>query len=217
MFTGIIEELGTIQTIQKSGNSLVLTIQGKKVLEDARLGDSIAVNGVCLTVTKFNNRSFQVDVMPETFHSTSLALLKQGSLVNLERAMSSNGRFGGHFVTGHVDAVGQIVKKQPKENAIYMDITFSKEYNHLTLLRGSIALDGTSLTIFGLTENKVTVSIIPHTIRESVLGLKKVGEIVNIEFDMIGKYLYSFLEKRERIDAHNGRISVDFLNDKGFM
>ncbi|MFE8696597.1 riboflavin synthase [Cytobacillus sp. FJAT-53684] len=216
MFTGIIEEIGTIQNIQTKGNTLVLAIQGKKVLEDLNLGDSIAVNGVCLTVTEYNHTSFFVDVMPETFQSTALSGLQRGSLVNLERAMSSNGRFGGHFVTGHVDTVGQILKREPKENAIYIDIHFSKEFSHLTLYKGSITLDGTSLTIFGISKDQVTVSIIPHTAKETVLGHKKIGDKVNIEFDIIGKYLYSFLQKNEQ-QKQESSISTDFLKNNGFM
>lgn len=216
MFTGIIEELGTIQKIQSQGSTLVLTIQGRRVLEDLKLGDSIAVNGVCLTVTEYNHTSFIVDLMPETFHSTSLSGVQEGSQVNLERAMSLNGRFGGHFVSGHVDAVGQIVKRELKENAIYIDITFPREFTHLILYKGSITIDGTSLTIFGINNDQLKVSIIPHTAKESILGLKKIGDKVNIEFDMIGKYLYSFLDKNGR-QKQEERISIDFLKDHGFL
>lgn len=216
MFTGIIEELGTIQKIQSQGNTLVLNIKAKKVIEDIKLGDSVAVNGVCLTVTDYNKDSFFLDVMPETFHSTALSDLQQGSRVNLERAMSANGRFGGHFVTGHVDTVGHIAKREPRENAIYIDIQYSNQFNHLPLYKGSIALDGTSLTIFGTTNNRVTVSLIPHTAKESVLGLKKIGEKVNIEFDIIAKYLSSFLEKKEQQNDKDS-ISTDFLKENGFM
>jgi riboflavin synthase len=216
MFTGIIEELGTIQRIVSQGNTLVLTIKAKKILEDIKLGDSIAVNGVCLTVTDFTHDSFSLDVMPETFHSTSLSNLQQGSLVNLERAMSANGRFGGHFVTGHVDTVGSIVKREPKENAIYIDIQYPKEFNHLSLYKGSVTLDGTSLTIFGTSHHQLTVSIIPHTAKESVLGMKKVGDKVNIEFDMIGKYVYSFFDRKDLQDQ-KGTISIDFLKQNGFL
>ncbi|MGG0716981.1 riboflavin synthase [Robertmurraya massiliosenegalensis] len=212
MFTGIVEELGTIQNIQPKGRTLVLTIQSNKVLEGLKLGDSIAVNGVCLTVTNFNESSFLVDVMPETFKDTSLSKLKQGSPVNLERALLANGRFGGHFVTGHVDAIGKIVKREQKENAIYIDITFPEEFHHLVLSKGSIALDGTSLTIFGNDNTRVTVSIIPHTAKESVLGLKRVGEEVNIEFDLIGKYLFSFIQSKD-----DKSISMDFLTENGFI
>lgn len=216
MFTGIIEELGAIQRIKSQANTLVLNIKAKKVLEDIKLGDSISVNGVCLTVTELTSDSFLLDVMPETFHGTSLSNLQQGSLVNLERAMSSNARFGGHFVTGHVDTVGQIVKIDPKENAIYINIQYPNEFNHLSLYKGSVALDGTSLTIFGISDNQLTVSIIPHTAKESVLGMKMVGDKVNIEFDLIGKYVYSFFERKDP-QNHKERISIDFLKDNGFL
>jgi len=216
MFTGIVEELGTIQSIESQQNTLTLNIMGKKVLEDIKLGDSVSVNGVCLTVTEITHDSFFLDVMPETFHSTSLSNLHQGSQVNLERAMSSNGRFGGHFVTGHVDTVGHIVTRKSIENAIYIDIQYPTEFNHLSLYKGSIALDGTSLTIFETSDNQLTVSIIPHTAKESVLGTKKVGDKVNIEFDMIGKYVHAALKRK---DPHNQkeRMSVEFLRDNGFM
>lgn len=217
MFTGIIEELGTIEKIVTKGNTLVLTIQGNIIMDDLKLGDSIAVNGVCLTVTDFSNRSFMADVMPETFNNTSLSGLKPGSPVNLERAMAAGGRFGGHFVTGHIDAVGQIVQKKAKENAIYIDISYPKEYSHFILLKGSIALDGTSLTVFGLHDQIVTVSLIPHTAKETVLGLKKAGDIVNIEFDMIGKYLYSFQRKTEQEAKPKGNLSKEFLLENGFI
>ncbi|WP_449620667.1 riboflavin synthase [Robertmurraya sp. Marseille-Q9965] len=212
MFTGIIEEIGTIQNIQSQGNTMSLKIHGKKVLEDIKLGDSIAVNGVCLTVKKFNTTSFFVDVMPETFQSTSLSTLNLGSLVNLERAMSANGRFGGHFVTGHVDTVGKIVKREPNENAIYLDLAFPKEFGHLALHKGSITLDGTSLTIFGVENERITVSLIPHTAKESVIGLKQIGDRVNMEFDMLGKYVYSFLHPKQE-----NRITTDFLKENGFI
>ncbi|MDZ5473809.1 riboflavin synthase [Bacillus sp. 31A1R] len=217
MFTGIIEELGVMKKINKQGNTLKLTIQGQKILKDVNLGDSIAINGVCLTVTDFTDKLFEVDVMPETFKSTSLSSLKEGSLVNLERAMAANGRFGGHFVTGHVDGVGQIVKKTPKENAIYIEIAVPENFEHWTLLKGSIAIDGTSLTIFGLEDNHVTVSIIPHTAQETVLGMKKAGDIVNIEFDMIAKYLHRFFIKGDTSNQPKKGVTGDFLRENGFM
>ncbi|MDY0410084.1 hypothetical protein RWD45_17910 [Virgibacillus soli] len=142
--------------------------------------------------------------------------MKQGSLVNLERAMNANGRFGGHFVTGHIDTVGKISKRETKENAIYIYMQYPNEFNHLSLYKGSVAIDGTSLTIFGVSATTLTVSIIPHTAKESVLGLKDVGDKVNIEFDMIGKYVYSFFERKA---SHNYKdsISIDFLKESGFM
>lgn len=217
MFTGIIEEIGTIQKIEKKGNTLYLSIEGKKVLEDVNLGDSIAVNGVCLTVVSFTPKSFQVDVMPETFKSTSLSNLKPGFPVNLERAMAANGRFGGHFVSGHVDCTGIIEKRLPKENAVYIDISFPESFSKWMLPKGSITLDGTSLTIFQLASNKLTVSIIPHTLKQSVIGMKKVGDSVNIECDMFVKYLHSYLSNQFENPTNDKGISKDFLTEHGFM
>jgi riboflavin synthase len=216
MFTGIIEELGVVRRIHNQGSTLILAIQGKEIFTDIKRGDSIAVNGVCLTVTAFDEESFHVDVMPETFRSTSLSSLNIGSKVNLERAMGANGRFGGHLVTGHVDGIGYILKKEKKENAVYIHISVPRGYSHFMLLKGSISIDGTSLTIFDATEEQVTVSLIPHTVKESVLGLKKVGDNVNLEFDMIGKYLHSFLSEKEK-SYKVGGISPQFLKDHGFM
>lgn len=215
MFTGIIEDLGTVQKIKKHGQTLILTIRSKKICEDLKLGDSIAVNGVCLTVTEFSDDIFYVDVMPETFNSTSLSSLHDGSLVNLERAMAANGRFGGHFVAGHVDGVGTIKRKERKENAIYIDISYPEEQSHLLLYKGSVAIDGISLTIFGLTDNLLTVSIIPHTAKETVLGYKSPGDIVNLEFDLVGKYLHSFFSKEEKTPKRE--ISAQFLRETGFI
>ncbi|WP_026584249.1 riboflavin synthase [Bacillus sp. J33] len=217
MFTGIIEELGTVKKVVQQGKAMKLTIQATKILSDLHLGDSIAVNGVCLTVTEFTKEEFSADVMPETFKSTSLSAIKERTKVNLERAMSANGRFGGHFVTGHVDGTGQILKKTASENAIYIQISVPAELTHLLIMKGSIAVDGISLTVFGNEENTVTVSIIPHTASETVLGFKSVGDIVNLEFDMLAKYLYSFMNKqKENVSPAKG-ISEQFLQENGFL
>lgn len=215
MFTGIIEDLGAVQKIKRHGQTLVLTIHSEKICEDLKVGDSIAVNGVCLTVTEFSDDIFYVDVMPETFNSTSLTSLHDGSPVNLERAMAANGRFGGHLVSGHVDASGKIARKERHENAIYIDISYPQEYQHLLLQKGSVAIDGISLTIFGLNENFLTVSIIPHTAKETVLGYKSQGDIVNLEFDLVGKYLYSFFTKEEK--GPKKELTAEFLKENGFL
>ena len=164
MFTGLIEELGTMKKIIHKGNTLVLVIAAEKIMTDLHVGDSIAVNGVCLTVTKFTKDYFEADVMPETFKHTSLASLKEGSKVNLERAMAANGRFGGHFVTGHIDGIGTIQKRSHVENAILIEIEIPEEFSHFVLERGSIAIDGTSLTIFKTTPN------ISHSLAYSTYG-----------------------------------------------
>jgi riboflavin synthase len=215
MFTGIIEEIGTIEQMKPSGEAIVVTIGAKKVLEDVKLGDSIAVNGVCLTVTSFTNRSFTVDVMPETVRATSLRTLSRGSKVNLERAMAAGGRFGGHFVSGHVDGVGEIIRKEPVANAVYYEIQVPKPLRNYMILKGSVAVDGTSLTIFGLTDDTFTVSLIPHTRAETILGGKQVGEIVNIECDMIGKYVEQFV-RRKTEEREKSAITLEFLEKHGY-
>jgi len=200
MFTGIIEEMGTIKQIKTvSPQAIQLTVRAKKILTDVSLGDSISINGICLTVTNFNLEQFQVDVMPETMKSTSLSLLMEGSKVNLERSMPANGRFGGHFVSGHVDGTGKIIKKMKRENAIYYTIELPENLAIYTLLKGSISVDGVSLTIFERNNNTVIISLIPHTVSETILGLKKEGDIVNIECDMFAKYVHQMFEERHSV------------------
>lgn len=217
MFTGIIEELGTVKRAVKNGKTIKLTIKASKIIEDIHLGDSISVNGVCLTVTDLNGDEFSMDVMPETFKGTSLSSVKEQTKVNLERAMAANGRFGGHFVTGHVDGTGQILKKSVRENAIYIDISVPNSLSHLLLMKGSIAIDGISLTVFGVTDDSVTVSIIPHTAKETVLDLKLPGDSVNIEFDMLAKYLFSFMKREPKVTSHKQILSESFLKEHGFL
>lgn len=218
MFTGIVEEIGFISNIQKTGESYVLTIDAKKVLEDVHLGDSIAVNGVCLTVTSFTGSFFKVDVMPETVKSSSLRSLKRGSHVNLERAMAAGGRFGGHFVSGHIDGTGVIKSKKPFENAVYYEIEPDIEWLKFIVLKGSICVDGTSLTVFGVTESSFTISLIPHTMSETILGEKDTGDVVNIECDMIGKYVGHFLTGTTNDQNKKGssNLTAKFLEDNGF-
>jgi riboflavin synthase len=217
VFTGIIEEIGAIEKITKSSSSMVLSISAKKVLEDVKLGDSISVNGTCLTVTSFNTRSFTVDVMPETFENTSLKLLSAGAYVNLERAMAANGRFGGHFVTGHVDGTGTISSTQFVENAQYITIEIPEELSRFFINRGSVCLDGTSLTVFEVGNNTITVSLIPQTRHDTILGSKKVGDIVNLECDMMAKYIYKFMNGGKTDNQVKGDIGTDFLTKYGFM
>lgn len=218
MFTGIIEEIGLVESIKKTGESFVLTIDAKKILVGVHLGDSIAVNGVCLTVTSFSSNRFTVDVMPETVKATSLRMVNKGSKVNLERAMAAGGRFGGHFVSGHVDGTGVIKSKKAFENAVYYEIEAPKEVLKFTILKGSIAIDGTSLTVFGVTEDHFTISLIPHTLSETVLGLKGPGEIVNLECDMIGKYVGHFLTglSNQTEPQKKSSITSQFLEENGF-
>ncbi len=217
MFTGIIEEVGTVSNLKKQAKSLVMTIQASTVLEDVQLGDSIAINGVCLTVTSFTSNQFDVDVMPETFDSTSLKSLEVGSKVNLERAMAANGRFGGHFVSGHVDGVGTIIKRQMVENALYMTIQAPEVCLPFFMLKGSVAIDGTSLTIFHVEEDTLTISLIPHTRGATILAEKKIGDQVNIECDMLAKYVQQMLQPVETEKDKESKITMDFLEANGFM
>jgi riboflavin synthase len=218
MFTGIIEEIGTVKKIQKvSDQAVTMTISSKKILEDVGLGDSISVNGICLTVTHFTSDYFEVDAMPETIKATSLKSLKLGSKVNLERAMAANGRFGGHFVSGHIDATGEIIKKKKDQNAIYYDIEIPNDLTNYVLHKGSITVDGTSLTIFGIEKNVFTISLIPHTAKETILGEKGEGDMVNIECDMLAKYVQKMLINENNDENDKSGISKDFLQNNGFM
>ncbi|MBP9743604.1 MAG: riboflavin synthase [Burkholderiales bacterium] len=212
MFTGIIEEIGKIDKINKQNKAMQITISAQQIMHDLKLGDSIAVNGVCLTVTSFSAQFFTVDVMPETFLATTMSREKNGSLVNLERALAIGGRLGGHFVTGHVDGVGEITSITSVDNAINYTIGLKSELLKYCIDRGSIAVDGTSLTIFGIDKTCIKLALIPHTIKNTVLGYKKVGDKVNIECDLLGKYVNNLL-------FQNMPLTIDqkFLIQNGFM
>ncbi|KMJ59815.1 riboflavin synthase subunit alpha [Bacillus sp. LL01] len=216
MFTGIIEEIGSIRQIIRADQAIIIEIEAKKVLEDVKLGDSIAVNGVCLTVTTFTSNRFTVDVMPETVRATSLQALNAGSKVNLERAMIANGRFGGHFVSGHVDGTGIIHDKKRVANAVYYTIKVNDELSRYLMLKGSVTVDGTSLTIFGVSDNDFTISLIPHTLNETILGGKGKGDTVNIEVDMLAKYMDHLLEQQNKGPSPNTSMSASFLEEHGF-
>ncbi len=208
MFTGIIEEIGKIVTITNKSISL----QAKKVLEGTKIGDSIAVNGVCLTVTNFVKDGFIADVSPETFNVTSLCKFKVGMAVNLERAVSVNGRFGGHIVSGHVDGTG-IVKSFTKNGEFYnLVIELDKKEEKYVVKKGSITINGISLTVAEQNSNSIMVAVIPHTVENTSLKEIKNGDIVNIETDILAKYVEKFLSTR---DNRSG-ISLEFLQQNGF-
>ena len=194
MFTGIVEEIGTLKAVQKGRHSAVLRIQARKILEDVHIGDSIAVNGICLTVTEFNANEFAADVMHETMSRTNLGQLQQGSPVNLERAMAANGRFGGHIVSGHVDGVGTISSITRDDNAIWYTISAAPEILRYIVEKGSITIDGTSLTVARVSDKDFAISAIPHTVAVTILGQKKVGDKVNLENDIIGKYVEKLMQ-----------------------
>lgn len=212
MFTGIIEEIGKIKAIRRGSKSVELEIEATKVLEGTRVGDSIATNGVCLTVTKLGSNQFSADVMPETMHRSSLGILKPGDHVNLERALCLNSRLGGHLVAGHVDGVGKIVDKKRDDNAIWLTVSASSDILHYIIEKGSITIDGVSLTVAYVDRSVFKVSIIPHTQEETTLISKRVGAVVNLENDMIAKYVEKLL------GAHKpeGGLSLEFLQANGF-
>lgn len=196
MFTGIIEEIGSVKRVSVGGKSGSIEIAAKKVLEGTKVGDSIAVNGVCLTVTSLGSSSFTADVMAETLRRSSLGSLSLGNGVNLERAMAADGRFGGHLVSGHIDGTGTISKMQKEENAVWVHIQANSEILNLIVEKGSIAIDGISLTVAGVSDSEFSVSVIPHTAKETTLLSKKAGDIVNLENDIIGKYVQKLLGGR---------------------
>lgn len=197
MFTGIIEEVGKIKNISKTSSGILLTISADKVLRDCNLGDSIAVNGICLTVTKFDNDSFTVDVMNETVRKTTLYKLTQNSYVNLERAMLVNSRFGGHIVSGHIDGTGTISDIKKDGIAFIYKINTTKEITKYIINKGSITIDGISLTVVSVSDTSFTVSIIPHTMTVTNLGKKKIGDMVNLENDCIAKYVEKMLDNKQ--------------------
>ncbi|MGY5486341.1 riboflavin synthase [Paenibacillus sp. ALE2] len=220
MFTGLVEEVGRIQSISKSGEAMVLGISGSVVLDDLKIGDSVSVNGVCLTAIQIGTKDFKVDVMPETFRSSNLRELRSGSRVNLERAMAASGRFGGHIVQGHVDGTGTIRGVTSEQNAVVFEVEPSDQaLFKYVLLKGSITIDGISLTVAQRTRNSFAVSIIPHTLAETALRAKREGDTVNIECDILGKYVEQLLHYRgsasmERADQ--APLSLDYLAKHGF-
>ncbi|HEX7057573.1 MAG TPA: riboflavin synthase [Bacilli bacterium] len=217
MFTGIIEEMGTLKAIQRQGDTLYITVAANSVLHDLHMGDSIAVNGVCLTVVSFDAHAFSADVMPETFRRTNLANLRPKDRVNLERALSPNGRFGGHIVQGHIDGVGVITEKQAVGNAVMFTIVPQDAalMKHI-VAKGSIAIDGISLTVVFADDEKFGVSIIPHTLAHTVLQDKGKGATVNIETDILGKYIERLLHFSSAKSAESGGLSLEFLVEHGF-
>lgn len=214
MFTGIIEEVGTVLGIRRGAKSAVLHISADNILADVRIGDSIAVNGVCLTATSVNNNSFTADVMPETLSRSSLADLKSGSHVNLERAMAANGRFGGHIVSGHIDGTGTLKRIRKDDNAVRYEISADRTILKYIVEKGSVTIDGISLTVTEVSEKSFSVSVIPHTLSVTILGEKSVGSIVNLENDIIGKYVEKLLFAKEEKPKSN--ITREYLAKYGF-
>lgn len=216
MFTGIVEEMGTIAGIQKGAKSAVLTIQAEKVFSDIHIGDSIALNGVCLTVTSFSGNTYTADVMNETLRRSSLGSLTIGSKVNLERAMAANGRFGGHIVSGHIDGTGTITKVEKDDNAIWYTIAAEESLMKYIVEKGSIAIDGISLTVAKRSDMDFAISMIPHTAKETVLSQKKPGDIVNLENDIVGKYIEQLMRYEKKEEKKESRLTKEFLLQAGF-
>ena len=211
MFTGIVEEIGLIKKIDRKGQGLQLMISCHKVLDDMKIGDSISTNGVCLTVTSFGSDYYTADVMPETVKLSTFTHLKSGESVNLERALALGDRFGGHMVSGHIDGTGEIVRKVKESNATRLLIRCSEELLRYVVRKGSITLDGISLTVASITNCEFEVSIIPQTKDETTLLGKAIGECINIENDLVAKYIEKFMPTK------NNTITPDFLKENGFM
>jgi riboflavin synthase len=210
MFTGIIEEKGVIKSIKTGGRSARIVISAVKILEDMKVGDSINTDGVCLTVTEFSASTFTVDVMPETMLRSGFGKLKPGSILNLERALRLSDRLGGHIVSGHIDGTGKLEKIRKDENATWLSIVAGEPVLRYIVEKGSVAIDGISLTVVKVDSRAFEVSVIPHTQSETTILTKKTGDTMNIECDIIGKYI-------ERLgSAGREKIDIGFLAENGF-
>lgn len=211
MFTGIVEEIGEVVSLKRGARSFTLTVKAQKVLEGTEVGDSIATNGVCLTVTHLCEGLFEADVMPETVERTALGRLKAGDGVNLERALTLSTRLGGHLVAGHVDATGRLVDRREDDTALWLTFEAPQSVLRYVVEKGSIAIDGVSLTVARLTERTFSVSLIPHTQGATTLHSRRPGEEVNLESDMIVKYVEKLMGK-----APSGGLTLEFLAQNGF-
>jgi len=228
MFTGLVEEIGTLRRAGKQGESMVLQVEADRIMDDVKLGDSISVNGVCLTVTSFDARSFTVDVTPQTYRHTNLKDLKPGSKLNLERAMAAGGRFGGHIVQGHADGTGVIVAREAEGNQVRFAFRLQDaELMRYVVPQGSVTIDGISLTVAHADEAAFGVAIIPHTLKETALQYKMPGDTVNVECDVLGKYIEHLLRFGPRRTGSGGSagqastapsgLTAAFLADNGFL
>lgn len=211
MFTGIIEEIGRVRALRRGVRSFTLEIEASKVLEGTQVGDSIATNGVCLTVTRMDEGGFAADVMPETVERTALKRLQPGSPVNLERALTLSSRLGGHLVAGHVDATGRIASRREDDTALWLEIEAEPAVLRYVVEKGSIAIDGVSLTVARVGERSFSVSLIPHTQGVTTLHERRVGDRVNLENDMLVKYVEKLMGR-----APQGGLTLDFLRENGF-
>jgi riboflavin synthase len=197
MFTGLIEEKGKLISKIQTGDGYQLTVSAKIVMDDLKIGSSISVNGCCLTVVKLTNDSFSVDTIEETLKKTNLGLLKIGDNVNLERPLKADARLGGHFVLGHIDTTGKIEDIKELSNSHFITISFPLQFKQYLIYVGSVAIDGVSMTVARLEENKFSVGVIPHTWDETIFSQKKIGDTVNLEFDVLGKYVEKIMQGKE--------------------
>jgi riboflavin synthase len=197
MFTGLVEETGILKEKLPTGDGFQFTIEANKIMNDLKIGSSVAVNGCCLTVVKILNNTFSVDTIEETLNKTNLGVLKHGMKVNLERPLSADARLGGHFVLGHIDTTGKIEDIKELSNSHWMTISFPDKFRKYLIYVGSIAIDGVSMTVAELKENTFSVGIIPHTWKETIFSEKKIGDTVNLEFDVLGKYVERIMEGKE--------------------
>ncbi|WP_097004249.1 riboflavin synthase [Lacrimispora amygdalina] len=215
MFTGIIEETGVLKKVHKGAHSALLTLQGDVIFDDLEIGDSVSVNGVCLTVSGLSSHTFQADVMHETLNRSCLGRLHSGDFVNLERAMAADGRFGGHIVSGHIDGIGTITSVRRDDNAIWYTIAAEERILRYIVEKGSIALDGISLTVASVNNTEFRISAIPHTVKSTTLSYKKAGDPVNLENDLIGKYMEKLLLPVPD-KPQSGGITREFLAKSGY-
>jgi len=212
MFTGLVEEIGYIQSLEKKGAGYLIKISASLVLDELHIGDSISVNGVCLTVIKKESETFSVETVEETLQRSALANMTMKQPVNLERALKANSRLGGHFVQGHVDGIGEVISFEKKEPGFWLRIKVSSELVNFLVLKGSIAVNGTSLTIADIEGEKVSIAIIPHTAQVTTIKNLKTGDRVNIEVDILGKYIYKYLQPYIKSE----KLTLEKLNNMGF-
>ena len=215
MFTGIVEEMGVIRAIRRGAHSSVLSIGAMAILSDLKIGDSVAVNGVCLTATGADSGGFTADVMHETLDRSSLGALSVGSRVNLERAMAADGRFGGHIVSGHIDGTGRITATRRDDNAVWYTVEAAPALLRYVVEKGSVTIDGISLTVATVTERDFSVSVIPHTAAVTLLGQRRTGDRVNLESDLVGKYVERLLRPAPE-EKGQSRLTMEFLTQHGF-
>jgi riboflavin synthase len=217
MFTGIVEEMGAVTALDKTLAGMRVTILASTVLGDLKIGDSVSINGVCLTVVSKGEGSFSVEVSPETLSLTTFGLVAVGSPVNLERAMRLSERLGGHLVAGHVDGVGTIRRRAQEGNSILFTIEAPPDILRYCVMKGSVTVDGTSLTVNEVSDRDFSIAIIPHTAKNTTLGLKQVNDAVNLESDLIGKYVERLLHERNQLSRPAQAIDKDYLQKRGLI